>query len=75
VLLPTVQEINTAQAAFASRYCFTNINSAEIDSALQPNFGKAKLGVTAFTIWHRNYDNSVYELLMNDGKWVEPPHR
>jgi hypothetical protein len=73
VLQPTVQEINIAQAAFASHYCFTNINSAEINSALQPNFGRAKLGVTAFTIWHRNYDNPVYELLMNDGKWVEPP--
>jgi hypothetical protein len=40
---------------------------------MQQNFGKAKLGVTAFTVWHRNYDNTVYELLMNNGRWVEPP--
>jgi Protein of unknown function (DUF4238) len=71
VKVPTVDEINAAQAAFASRSCFTNINDLRVDAILQPNFGKAKLGVTAFTVWHRDYTNVVYELLMNDGRWIE----
>jgi hypothetical protein len=70
---PSTQEINYAQAAFAGRFCFANIRSEEINTIMQQNFGKAKLGVTAFTVWHRNYDNTVYELLMNNGRWVEPP--
>lgn len=72
---PTVREINAAQAAFASHFCFTNINSAEVDEVLQQNFGKAQLGVTAFTVWHRNYDNAVYEILLNNGRWVDPHRR
>jgi hypothetical protein len=72
---PTTREVNVAQAAFAGRFCYTNIHSEEIDQIMQQNFGKAQLGVTAFTVWHRNYDNSVYELLMNDGRWVDPPRR
>jgi hypothetical protein len=72
---PTTREVNIAQTAFAGRFCFTNIQSDEIDLLMQQNFGRARLGVTAFTVWHRNYDNTVYEVLMNDGRWVEPPRR
>lgn len=72
---PTTREVNIAQAAFAGRFCFANIGCNEIDLLMQQNFGRAKLGVTAFTVWHRNYDNTVYELLMNGGRWVEPPRR
>jgi hypothetical protein len=57
VKIPTVDEINAAQAAFASRSCFTNVKDSR-DKILQPNFGKAKLGVTAFTVWHRDYTNA-----------------
>jgi hypothetical protein len=71
VTQPIVQEINAAQAAFASHFCFTNINSAALDEVLQKNFGKAQLGVTSFTVWHRNYDNLCYEMLMNNGKIPE----
>jgi hypothetical protein len=70
---PSTREVNVAQAAFAGRFCFTNILSDEIDKVMQQNFDRAQLGVTGFTVWHRNYDSSVYELLMNDGRWVEPP--
>jgi len=72
---PTTQEINIAQAAFAGRFCFTNIRSEEIDQIVQQHGGRAQLGITAFTVWHRNYDDSVYNLLMNNGRWVEPPRR
>jgi hypothetical protein len=71
VKVPTVDEVNAAQAAFASRSCFTNVKDPRVDAVLQPNFGKAELGVTAFTVWHRDYTNAVYDLLMNDGRWIE----
>jgi hypothetical protein len=75
VQLPTVSEINAAEAAFSSRFCFTNVNSPRIDEIVQRNYGKARMGVNAFTLWHRNYDNVFYELLMQDGKWADPPLR
>lgn len=72
---PTTREVNVGQAAFAGRFCFANIRSDSINQIMEDNFGRAQLGVRSFTIWHRNYDNTVYELLMNDGRWVEPPRR
>jgi hypothetical protein len=62
---PTVHEGNAAQAAFAARSCFSNIESAEIDRIFQENFGKAEMGVNCFTIWHRNYDTAFYDFLMD----------
>jgi len=73
VVPASVAEINAAQAAFASRYCFTNANNPELDQVLQPAFGMAELGVKSFTIWHRNYDESIYAILMNNGRFVPPP--
>jgi hypothetical protein len=72
---PTTREVNVAQAALAGRFCFSNVRSAEIDTIMQENFGRAQLGVTAFTVWHRNYDNAIYEILMSGGRWAEPPNR
>ncbi len=62
---PTVLEVNTAQAAFATQHCFSNIQSAEIDRVFQENVGKAKIGVNCFTISHRNFDTAVYDFLMD----------
>jgi hypothetical protein len=53
---PTVREVNAAQAAFAARSCFSNMESSEIDRIFQENFRKAEMGVNCFTVWHRNYD-------------------
>jgi hypothetical protein len=61
---PTVQEVNIAQAAFAHKHCFANINSNQIDEIMQQEFGKAEIGVKAFTVWHRDYKNALYESLM-----------
>lgn len=72
---PLVREVNAAQAAFAARYCFSNITSVEINQIFQANFGKAELGVKGFTVGHRNYQNSIYDIMMNNGRWVEPPRR
>jgi hypothetical protein len=64
VMQPSVEDINAAQSAFATRYCFTNINSQEIDRILQGSFGKAEIGTRSFTLWHRNYTDTYYELLL-----------
>ena|ERR1035437_1252821 len=69
---PSTREVNVAQAAFAGRFCFSNIESTEIDQIVQENFGNAELGVKSFTVWHRNYETAIFDILMNDGRWVEP---
>lgn len=66
---PSVRDVNGAQAAFATRFCFANVQSAEIDEMFQKNFVKAEIGVRSFTVWHRNYSNTMFEILMNDGRW------
>ena len=73
VISPSVDDINTAQAAFATRCCFTNIESPKINQVLQPAFGLAEIGVKSFTVWHRNYDDTIFEMLMNGGRFVPPP--
>jgi hypothetical protein len=47
---PSVSEVNAAQAAFAARFCFSNVESTVINGIAQENFGKAELGVRAFTV-------------------------
>ncbi len=74
-VLPTVDEVNIAQAAFAYRDCFANIYRREIDVLVQQHISTARIGDNVFTVWHRNYDNTIYEILMNRGRWVEPPRR
>lgn len=73
VITPTTQEVNAAQAAFSTNHCFTNIRNEALNATLQPHFGKAILGVTAFSVRHRNYTNTMFDILMNNGRWVNPP--
>jgi hypothetical protein len=70
---PTTQEVNIAQASFASNYCYTNIRSDVLDATLQPHFGRTIIGVNAFSIRHRDYSRTMFDILMNRGQWVEPP--
>jgi len=72
---PTVDEINRAEIGFAHESCFTNVPSKDIDLVVQQSISSIKIGKNAFTMQHRNYDNAFYELLMNNGKWVDPPLR
>ena len=73
--MPTVDNVNIAQAAFAYRDCFANNYMPEIDVLVQRYISTARIGEDVFTVWHRNYDNAIYEILMNGGRWVEPPRR
>lgn len=70
---PTAQEVNMAEASYASEYCYTNVYSEALDAILQPQFGRTTLGVNAFSIRHRDFRNTMFEILMNRGRWVDPP--
>jgi hypothetical protein len=74
-MIPTTQEVNTAQASFATQHCFTNICSNSLDSVLQSCFGRVRLGINAFSVRHRDYSDTMFNLLMNRGHWTEPPLR
>jgi hypothetical protein len=69
VITPLVKEVNIAQAKFAHRACFANQNKAEIDNIVQQHISTAKLGENAFTLWNMNYDNLVFDILME----MSPP--
>jgi hypothetical protein len=70
---PTSGEVNAAQAAFSGQFCYADIQSDWINQIVQKNFGRAELGVTAFTIGHRNYEKLVYEHLLNLNHRVPHP--
>jgi len=61
---PKVREINIGQASFAYRDCFANQNKQDIDDIVQSYGGSVRIGDNAFTIWHRNYDSIMYDILM-----------
>jgi len=73
VTIPSVDEVNIAQAAFAYRDCFTNVKNGAIDALVQREISTARIGHNVFTVWHRNYSEQIYRILMNRGQWVEPP--
>ena len=73
--VPTVQEVNEAQAAFASQYCYASRNDSLLDSILQPKFGQVRIGFNAFSVRPRNYADTMFELLMNDGLHFQAPGR
>lgn len=62
---PTVLEVNQAQAAYATQYCYTNIGDPTLDAILQPLFGRNKIGINVFSVRHRNYEDKMFELLMS----------
>lgn len=72
---PTTSEINVTEASFAYRACFANEFSRDLDAIVQRYISTVQLGVNAFTVFHRNYENTIYDILMSGGRWVEPPRR
>jgi hypothetical protein len=73
VMTPATVEVNIAEASFATQYCFTNIFSPKLDEMLQAHFGQTRLGVNAFTLRHRDFTNTMYDILMNPGRGSAPP--
>jgi hypothetical protein len=72
---PVPGEINRAQAAFATRACYAWKNDAALDQILQPAFGQVRMGINAFSVRHRNYDNAMFELFMGGGSSFQAPRR
>jgi hypothetical protein len=72
VRTPTAEEVNAAQAAFATQHCFTNIRSTELDELLQPEFGIVRLGIDGFSINHLDHAAKLFEILMNQPVYGGP---
>jgi hypothetical protein len=64
VRMPTTDDVNMAQAAFATQHCFTNLQSAEIDALLQPHFGTAQIGENVFSLRHVDHKEKLFDILM-----------
>jgi hypothetical protein len=64
VRMPATAEVNMAQAAFATEYCFTNVLSQEIDGILQQHFGTIPLGIDGFSVRHVDYKRVMFDILM-----------
>lgn len=64
VLTPATDEVNMAQAMFATEHCFTNICSRELDAKLQPHFGKIRIGIEGFSVGHIDYKKLLFDILM-----------
>jgi hypothetical protein len=66
VLMPATDEVNMAQATFATEHCFTSICSQELDAQLQPHFGKMRFGFEGFSVRHIDYDEMLFDILMGE---------
>jgi len=65
---PHVDEVNRVQAAFAYRACYTNQKSCAIDELVQKHISTARIGKEVFTVWHMQYDDFFYQILMDQGR-------
>lgn len=74
-LMPAVSEVNEAQAVFASEYCYGHMNSQAINDLIQPRIGRRRIGVHLFSVRHRDYTNTMFELLMSGGSRFRAPLR
>jgi len=63
-IVPSIQEINAAQVAYATSACFSGRGSKEIDSIVQRDICTVVMGENIFTVWHMPHDNLVYDILM-----------
>jgi len=54
VITPKTFEVNAAEAAFAE-VCYTNVCNNSLNQHLQKYFGRAEIGVNAFSLRHKDY--------------------
>jgi uncharacterized protein DUF4238 len=47
--------------------CFADRRSDEIDKLVQENISKLRIGENVFTLWHRNFDEMFYDIMMQHG--------
>jgi Protein of unknown function (DUF4238) len=67
---PTMAEVNSAQARFATQHCFSNLYSLELDAILQPHFGKMRMGIDGFSVDHLDASEMLFGVLMNPKREV-----
>jgi hypothetical protein len=72
---PVVSEVNEAQATFASQYCYAHTNNAALNDLVQSRIGRRQIGVDLFSVRHRDYSNTMFELLMSGGSRFRAPRR
>lgn len=73
--IPTAREVNEAQASFSTEYCYANTDDPALDQIVQPHLGTRKIGINAFSVRHRNYEDTIFELLMSDARKFQAPKR
>jgi hypothetical protein len=73
VRTPAAEEVNMAQAAFATEHCFTNVYSPEVDATLQSQFGKFRLGIEGFSLRHIDHNKVLFDILMGRRPQGAPP--
>jgi hypothetical protein len=61
---PATEEVNMAQAMFATDHCFTNISNPDLDAGLQSHFGKMRIGIEGFSVRHIDYKKLLFDILM-----------
>jgi Protein of unknown function (DUF4238) len=61
---PTAEEVNMAQAAFATEHCFANVCDANIDATSQPRFGMCRLGIEGFALRNFDYKQIFFDILI-----------
>jgi hypothetical protein len=66
VITPRVFEVNAAEAAFAEA-CYTNVGSDSLNQHLQKYFGRAEIGINAFSLRHKDYVTAFYNNLILHG--------
>jgi Protein of unknown function (DUF4238) len=72
---PTPSEVNRAQGAFATRYCYAHKNDPQIDKDFQWQFSRGQIGVNMYSVRHRNYNDTMFEVLMSGGSSFKAPRR
>jgi hypothetical protein len=70
---PRINEINHAQAAFATKYCYAHKSDPAIDKVLQSIFSKRQIGINAFSVRHHNNNETMFEILMSGGSSFGTP--
>jgi hypothetical protein len=54
IITPPASEVNAAEAAFAEA-CYANLGSSSLNQHLQGYFGRAEIGINAFSVAHKDY--------------------
>jgi ribosomal protein L16 Arg81 hydroxylase len=66
VITPKTSEVNAAEAAFAEA-CYTDVCSNPLNQHLQQFFGRAKMGINAFSLRHKDYVAAFCNHLISHG--------